>query len=324
MRHRLLILTLFCAANLAAAQRTFVSAANGSDANTCTRALPCRSFAAALPFTDADGELIVVDSGGYGPVAIAQPVSLISPSGVYAGITAVSGDAISVNAGDTAHVILRNLSLNSQGATNGIRTDTAASLSVEGCNVGGFQQDGISFDPTTSNARLDVTECVITKSGFAAIYVGVHGTQATGTRAVIDGVHLYENKNGIYVDGAQATIRNSVASGISGGQRVFLVGFVANAASTVVVENSAAIDKQQGFVAAGAGSLFMTRCVSASNSTGIYSTDLGSTVYVTRSTIDANALGIDTAFGGAVRSRGDNTLQANTINGSFTSFFGPQ
>src|SRR5438876_9156935 len=108
MRSSILILLLFGATNLPAAQRTFVSAAIGSDANPCTRALPCRSFAAALPFTDTDGEVIVVDSGGYGPVTITQSVSLIAPDGVYAGITtlAFSGPAVTVNAGDTANVIL--------------------------------------------------------------------------------------------------------------------------------------------------------------------------------------------------------------------------
>src|SRR5437667_6512142 len=101
MRSSILILLLFGATNLPAAQRTFVSAATGSDANTCTRSLPCRSFAAALQFTDPDGEVIVVDSGGYGPVTITQAVSLISPEGVHAGITAASGNAITLNAGDS-------------------------------------------------------------------------------------------------------------------------------------------------------------------------------------------------------------------------------
>src|SRR5882672_9726045 len=102
---------MFCAARLFAAQRTFVSAANGNDANSCSRPLPCRSFAAAIPFTDPEGEVIVLDSGGYGAVTINQSVSLISPSGVHAGITASSGNAVTVNAGDSAHVVLRNLSL---------------------------------------------------------------------------------------------------------------------------------------------------------------------------------------------------------------------
>src|SRR5947209_4265222 len=138
---RLLILLIAAAAPLCAAvvpplaQRTFVSAANGSDANLCTRALPCRSFAAALPLTNFDGEVIVLDSGGYGPVTITQPVSIISPEGVYAGITAATGNAITVNAGDSAQVVLRNLTLNSPGAVNGIQAPTVASLYIDGCEI---------------------------------------------------------------------------------------------------------------------------------------------------------------------------------------------
>src|SRR5437870_8391365 len=126
MRRQLFIIALFYAANLAAAQRTFVSAASGSDANTCTRALPCRSFAAALQFTDPDGEVIVVDSGGYGPVTITQAVSLISPEGVHAGITAASRNAITLEAGDSARGVLINLPPHGRGAALWIEADSAS------------------------------------------------------------------------------------------------------------------------------------------------------------------------------------------------------
>src|SRR5437870_11556491 len=78
----------------ALAQRTFVSAATGNDANPCTRTAPCRNFAAAIAQTASGGEVVVLDSGGYGTVTINQAVSLIAPSGVYAGITVFSGAGI--------------------------------------------------------------------------------------------------------------------------------------------------------------------------------------------------------------------------------------
>jgi hypothetical protein len=53
---RLLMLLVVSSVGAAdAAQRTFVSAGSGSDANPCTRALPCRSFGAAITQTDAAG-----------------------------------------------------------------------------------------------------------------------------------------------------------------------------------------------------------------------------------------------------------------------------
>src|SRR5512133_3487665 len=69
----------------ALAQRTFV-ASNGQDTNPCSITLPCRSFATAIGKTSANGEVIVLDSAGYGAVTITQSVTIAAPAGVYAGI----------------------------------------------------------------------------------------------------------------------------------------------------------------------------------------------------------------------------------------------
>src|SRR5437588_645215 len=45
------------------AQRTFVSANHGNDANPCTVTSPCRNFAAAIAQTAPGGEVIVPDAG---------------------------------------------------------------------------------------------------------------------------------------------------------------------------------------------------------------------------------------------------------------------
>ncbi len=72
------------------AQRTFV-ASSGADTNSCAITQPCRSFASAIALTAAGGEVIVLDSAGYGPVTITQSVSIIAPPGVYAGISVLAG-----------------------------------------------------------------------------------------------------------------------------------------------------------------------------------------------------------------------------------------
>src|SRR5437588_4826589 len=81
------------------AQRSFVSAGSGSDSNPCTRSAPCRNFQAAIAQTVSGGEVVALDSGGYGPVTINQAITLVAPPGVYAGVTAFSGPAIGINAG---------------------------------------------------------------------------------------------------------------------------------------------------------------------------------------------------------------------------------
>src|SRR5881394_3436360 len=77
--------------------RTFV-ASTGNDANTCGRTDPCRSFAAALLQTANNGEVVPLDSAGYGTMTITQPVSVITPLGIHAAITAGGGaDGVIVN-----------------------------------------------------------------------------------------------------------------------------------------------------------------------------------------------------------------------------------
>ena len=55
----------------ATAQPKFV-ASTGNDAAACSLAQPCRGFARAIAQTSAGGEVIVLDSAGYGPVTITK------------------------------------------------------------------------------------------------------------------------------------------------------------------------------------------------------------------------------------------------------------
>jgi parallel beta helix pectate lyase-like protein len=65
----------------------------------------------------------------------------------------------------------------------------------------------------------------------------------------------------------------------------------------------------------------MTRCVATSNGNAGVRAYTSATIYVSDSTITANGAGILPASGGVVTSRGNNTLQGNTANGTFTSNF---
>src|SRR5215469_9168298 len=94
----------------ALANRTFVSG-NGSDANPCSLAAPCRSFAGALAQTSPGGEIAVLDTAGYGAVTITKPISIVNEEGVEAGITVTSGDGITINAGASDVINLRGLTL---------------------------------------------------------------------------------------------------------------------------------------------------------------------------------------------------------------------
>ena len=82
-------------------------------------AAPCRSFGAAITVTNASGEIVVLDSAGYGAVVINKSVSIISPPGIYAGVSVLAGEGVTMNTAGI-EVTLKGLTINGQGGTVGI------------------------------------------------------------------------------------------------------------------------------------------------------------------------------------------------------------
>jgi hypothetical protein len=115
------IFVALASAALASANRTFVSG-SGSDGNTganCSAGSPCRSFAAAYSVTSSGGEIIALDSAGYGEVTITGPVSIVGA--LIASVqVAANSTGITINAGPTDNIILRNLQINGGNAVNSI------------------------------------------------------------------------------------------------------------------------------------------------------------------------------------------------------------
>ena len=151
----------------ATAQRTFVSTA-GVDNPACSLVAPCRAFAAAITATSPGGEVIALDSGGYGPVTITKSVSIIAPAGVYAGISVFSGNGVTVN-GSAIAVVLRGLTINGQGGNIGISFLQGASLAIEDCTIDGLANIGISL--TAPNSKVRIKNAVVSKNsgGVAAV-----------------------------------------------------------------------------------------------------------------------------------------------------------
>src|SRR5438067_5142315 len=147
-------------------QRTCAPAASGLDTNPCTRTAPCRNFAAAIAQTASGGEVIVLDSGGYGPVTINQAVSLVAPPGVYAGISVFSNSGITINAGPTDVVTIRGLTLNGLGGNSGIDFLSGAALYVQDSVFKDFASFGI-LASTSANASVVVEDSLFSHSGFA-------------------------------------------------------------------------------------------------------------------------------------------------------------
>jgi len=191
-----------------AAQRTFV-ASYGIDANPCSVTQPCRTFAAAVALTSANGEVIVLDSAGYGSVAIGQPVSIIAPPGVYAGIAVFSGDGITVG-GTLGPVVLRGLTINGQGGNRGIVVGYGV-VHIESCTVSNMTQAGIAF---IGDARGHVSNSSVRSSGSGLVvnYPGSYPPLPDGNLDVqVSDSHFSQNTVGIEIKGGSlAATRISV------------------------------------------------------------------------------------------------------------------
>src|SRR4030095_8961550 len=107
-----LLFLLAAVATQGQAPRTFVST-SGADASDCSRSAPCRNFQRGHDAVTAGGEVVALDSAGYGAVNITKSLT-ITGEGVHAAATGPSGggNVVTVN-GAGITVILRNIQVQS-------------------------------------------------------------------------------------------------------------------------------------------------------------------------------------------------------------------
>src|SRR5215207_1220698 len=82
------------------ATRTWVSGV-GDDVNPCSRTAPCKTFAGAISKTARDGEISVLDPGGFGAVTITKSITINGTEGAgYGSILNVLSTGVSINITD--------------------------------------------------------------------------------------------------------------------------------------------------------------------------------------------------------------------------------
>jgi hypothetical protein len=281
----------------AQALRTFVSG-QGSDANPCSVAAPCRTFQRAFATTAANGEINVLDSADYGPLTITQGITIIA-EGATAGITAANGaTAININAGPSDVITLRGLDIEGQGSgANGIAFSTGGSLVVQNCVIRGFAIAGIAFTPTTSSA-LSVSEALVADNPSTATGILFRNIGSGSVVATLGRIEVVNSGTGISVQGSptsgstSATIDSSVVANNTA------VGILANAPAApafVMVSNS----------------------VIANNGVGIQALNPNATVQIAQSSINGNITGLLVSNNGhIVSSNGSSGNGGNSINGN--------
>ena len=291
----------------AQATRTWVSGV-GDDANPCSRTAPCKTFAGAISKTAPNGEISVLDPGGFGAVTITKSMSINGEWGGEAGILAAGTTGIIVNAGAADIVNIRGLVIEGAGTgVNGIRYMAGGTLHVQDTVIRGFRgggvgnNHGIMVNPTAGALKLDVVDTLIedNAAGGQGSGIAIKPTGAATVKTTLVRVQALGNQVGVHVDGDNGT----------------------GAIDMTIEDSTMSGNVNQGFFSTspnGGDSLVRVTISDSSTSgnggAGIQSAGQRSTVRVGDSTATANVgAGLQANNSGILQSYGDNRTEGNGV-----------
>jgi hypothetical protein len=257
----------------------FVST-KGNDANPCTLAQPCRSFAAGVAAASASGKVVAIDSGDYGPFTVTKALTIEAAPGVHAGVAVFTGAGVTINASEAESVIiLRGLAIHNSGGEDGVNI-FSGQTHIEKCSITGFKSDGVG-------------------DGSQAIH--------TAKEAFIDDSILVGNDRAVWVDGPSALAwvnRTRVESNS--------LGVFVSCDARAITRDSVISNNGEGVIAeCNAPSVLVKDTLLARNVVGITSAD-SSVIRVTGSSVIYNVIGLNrVGDSSSLLSRGDNTVEAN-------------
>lgn len=284
--------------------------ANGADEDACTTDFPCRTLAGALAKVSPGGDVIVQDSGDYGPATITQSVSIVAVAGASAIVAVPTGNGITVNGAGTK-VRLRGLTIKGTGGNYGIYFQSGSVLHVENCEISEMAGRSINME---ANGSLFVTDTVVRDGGSI-------GITAPGTaRATLTRVQA-RNGSGMVLEGGTIVVRDSIVTNTTG--RAIIVEPNAGALLHVTLDRvTSSGNVSRGLSAIGGISRVVVRDSTLADNTddGVEVSD-GATVILTRNVITGNGgNGIYNA-GSTVITTGDNVISNNAagdVAGSLT------
>ena len=291
-----LMICAFAFVSIAQAQatRTWVSGV-GDDVNPCSRTAPCKTFAGAISKTAKDGEISVLDPGGYGAVTITKSIYINGTHGAgYGSIinSLVNGVIINITDVNDVRKAVRLRGLDINGAStgiNGVSILAANNVYVEDCVIDGNTGDG-------------------TSSGM-----GIRVATAGSINLFVSDTMIHKNVTGIRINAtagfAVANIRNSNIEGNTTGVNAASNSFV------TVAESRISNNTSNGLIASVSGAnLTVSECVVSNNVTGINAAS-GSLVKALSNKVLYNTTG----FGGttsAIQTDGQNRNAGNTTPGA--------
>lgn len=221
------LVALMATPAMAQATRTWISGV-GDDANPCSRTAPCKTFAGAISKTAANGEINVLDPGGFGGVTITKSITL-KAEGALAGMLVAGTSGIIINAASTDRIVLDGLDIEGLGttgnSTNGINILGAGLVVIRNTSIRGFVN--------------------------AASGNGISISGATGARVFVENTFIYNNRVGVSISSSDFTgsarIYNSqIFANANAGIRVTGNGNFAQISNVVIDRTAKSIELLSG------------------------------------------------------------------------------
>jgi|GEM_PF-1248153 len=292
-------------------QRSYVSRL-GSDSNNCGPAAPCRTFQGALAQTIAGGEVLVLDSAGYGLegngalLTITQPVTITVPPGVYAGISPPAGfDGVIINVPANGTVTIRGLTINGFGGTSGIDVQNGSVLVLEDSTIENLVNGVVAVDGfvnITDSRIRDMTGIGVSVTTSSSATNGLARILSTAFRSIV-GAGFYAS------DGVGFALRDSWFGGcgvqisVSGvnPSKGEITGNFFNSGTVLVQSTTAGVNA---VVEVRRNNFFK-------GPAAIEATGPASVVYVSGNDIFSTPIGISQAAGAIVYTHQDNHIDAS-------------
>lgn len=280
-----LLLTSFILALATAAQaqatRTWVSGV-GDDLNPCSRTAPCKTFAGAISKTAKDGEISVLDPGGYGAVTITKSIYINGTHGAgYGSIIASLVNGIIVNITDVNDVRkavrLRALDINGVSTgINGVSILAATNVFVEDCVIDGFTGNGTTSGIGIRMALAGSGSLFVTDTMIHKTITGIRATTTSGFAvASVRNSNIENNTTGIEAaTNGFVTVQDCrVAANSGSGLTASASGAQLNARDNIINNNGTAINAAAGSSVRALSNLLLNNTTGFGGTTAVIQTD---------------------------------------------------
>jgi parallel beta helix pectate lyase-like protein len=265
----------------AQATRTWVSGV-GDDVNPCSRTAPCKTFAGAISKTAKDGEISVLDPGGYGAVTITKSIYINGTHGAgYGSIINSLVNGVIINITDALDVrkAVRLRALDINGVSNGINGVSILAAnnvwiedSVIDGNTGNGTTSGIGIRvATAASCNLYVSDTMIHKN-----VTGIRVTTSAGFAvANIRDSNIEGNTNGLDVNAnGFATVSNCrFAANSTNGVATTASGATITIRESVLSNNGTAINAAAGSTMRALSNLLNNNTTGFGGTTAVIQTD---------------------------------------------------